>query len=208
MAVDGVYFGNVIYPKNPGIYHPENEAYERMKKIKNNPYVKPDRPGYKPNGEKIDPEVRQKQLEAIKKALAEKGRIDPTKDKVFIDPKTGELTTIKPGLIDPKAEEKRAEAGKRAAGLLGLIGAGVLAFLFRGKIKGGVAKFIKAAKPFIKNLLAKGKGLVQKGIGFVKPAITKAKNFVKPVLTKIAEVAVKAKNALLAIFKKAPKVAV
>ncbi|MBR6722823.1 hypothetical protein IKL64_05160 [bacterium] len=67
-------------------------------------------------------------------------KINPHKDSVFIDPRTGELTTIKPGIYDPEKTEKKGKGGLIALGAT--IAAAALAFVFRGKI---------AKIPFVKN---------------------------------------------------------
>ena len=38
-------------------------------------------------------------------------KVNPHKDAIFIDPKTGELTTIKPGIYDPEKQEKKGKGG-------------------------------------------------------------------------------------------------
>ncbi len=57
----------------------------------------------------IPPEIKAEQDKRIAEILKEKGKIDPTKDKVFYNAQTGELDTIKPGLImenKPQAAQK------------------------------------------------------------------------------------------------------
>lgn len=168
----------------------------------------------------IPPEIKQEQMARIKELLEKNGKIDPTKDKVFYNPKTGELDTIKPGgIYDPNQKEKTAKGAKVLGGLIGAAAALTLAFVFRGKIKSGAGKAMEAAKPFAEQVLTKGKELWAKGLNFVKPAITTVKGFfnkgvakvvdkggLKNILKDGAEVLTKlageAKTALAGMFKK------
>ncbi|MCM1338827.1 MAG: hypothetical protein NC191_04065 [Muribaculaceae bacterium] len=130
---------------------------------------KPSRMGVDPDGNPVfyDPEkakakkmeaLKEKQRKAIQEILDSGRSIDPTKDKVFIDPKTGELTTIKPGLytvdesqinyvrpknpglFDPESQRKNAE--RRAKVATALLGVSTLAaaIFFRKQIGGVVGK--------------------------------------------------------------------
>lgn len=65
-------------------------------------------------------------------------RIDPRHDAVFTDPKTGEKTTWKPGIYDPEAEKRVQERKSKIKKLFAFGALGVLAFIFRGKIKSGI----------------------------------------------------------------------
>lgn len=115
------------------------------------------------------------QQEILKKY---KARINPHKDKVFIDSRTGELTTWKPGLYDPKQNDTK-KAVEKATKIAGVITAGVLAFIFRGKIKKGAAGLLEKAKPLaqkvfgktvktLKTVAEKVTPYAKKGIAFIK----------------------------------------
>lgn len=121
-------------------------------------------------------------------------KVNPHKDSVFIDPQTGELTTIKPGLVVPEEDKKKGNGGLVALGATAV--AAALAFVFRGKIKN---------IPFVKNTV----------IPAVKNGWTAVKNATKGVSTKVVDVAKnvwkavktyagKAANAVKNLFKKAP----
>ena len=120
--------------------------------------------------------------------------INPNKDSVFIDPKTGELTTIKPGIYDPEQQKK----SKKGIIALGALATAALAFVFRGKIKN---------IPFVKNTVMPA---LTKGWGAVKGAAGKAWTAVKTVAgkawTAIKTVAGKAVDLVKGLFKKAPTV--
>ncbi len=97
----------------------------------------------------------------------------------------------------PRKEEKSNTGAKVAASAVGLIAAGVLAYVFRGKIKATapkVTQFAKDAwqnckdfaqkgygkvKPYIDKTLTKGKEVIDKGVNFVKPYVNKTINFFK-----------------------------
>ena len=94
--------------------------------------------------------------------------INPRKDKVYIDPQTGERTTWKPGIYDPEAQQRNADRrAKVAGGLLGL-SAIAAAIVFRkpiGKaVVAGAKKVAEFAKPFAK----KGLEYAGKAVNFVK----------------------------------------
>ena len=76
--------------------------------------------------------------------------VNPRHDKVFLDPKTGEYTTWKPGII-PTPEMIENNKRKRRLRFLSLVGLGVLAYVYRGKLKQGM----KIATDFIKTLMKK-----------------------------------------------------
>ncbi len=97
----------------------------------------------------------------------------------------------------PRKEEKSNTGAKVAASAVGLIAAGVLAYVFRGKIKGAapkVTQFAKDAwknckdfaqkgygkvKPYIDKALTKGKEVIDKGVSVAKPYVDKTINFFK-----------------------------
>lgn len=122
--------------------------------------------------------------------------INPNKDSVFIDPKTGELTTIKPGIYDPDQKEKKGKGGLIALGAT--IAAAALAFVFRGKIK---------SIPFVANKVLPA---VTKAWGAVKTVAGKAYTAVKTIAGKawnaIKTVAGKAVDLVKGLFKKGPTV--
>ena len=94
--------------------------------------------------------------------------INPRKDKVYIDPQTGERTTWKPGIYDPEAQQRNADRrAKVAGGLLGL-SAIAAAIVFRKPIAkavvAGATKVAEFAKPFAK----KGLEYAGKAVNFVK----------------------------------------
>lgn len=65
--------------------------------------------------------------------------IDPRKDPVYIDHRTGQKTTWKPGVYDPKAIER----SQRRRKFFGFALLATLAFVFRKKIFKGI-DFLKA----------------------------------------------------------------
>ena len=123
-------------------------------------------------------------------------KVNPHKDCIFIDPRTGELTTIRPGITPPEGEKKKGKGGLVALGAT--VAAAVLAFVFRGKIKN---------IPFVKNTVMPA---LTKGWGAVKGAAGKAWTAVKTVAgkawTAIKTVAGKAVDLVKGLFKKAPTV--
>jgi hypothetical protein len=124
-------------------------------------------------------------------------KVNPHKDSVFIDPRTGELTTIKPGIYDPDKEEKKGKGGLIALGAAVVTAA--LAFVFRGKIKN--IPFVKnTVIPAVKNGWTAVKGFAGKAWTATKTYAGKAYNAVKNVATK-------AWDAVKNFFKKAPAAA-
>lgn len=102
--------------------------------------------------------------------LFSRRNIDPYKDKVYIDPKTGEYTTWKPGIIQPK---KESNSSNIILGLLGALGALLLAIAFRGRIKGGIAEFLKAIKAYIpKGVKGFAKNIIDYALNLYKTAKT------------------------------------
>lgn len=166
---------------NPVVFDPN-----KVKNKKQSLFIEPHKGLIAPTraeiAKKIEAKLRQE--EAIKKALEEKGYIDPRNDKVYLD-SDGNLDTWKPGIIDPHAKEKQEAARKRTATVLGGLAALALGFLFRGKIKAGAAKLYEAVKPFVKNALTKGKDVIKKGVDLVKPAVTNAAKTVKTAALKV-----------------------
>lgn len=146
------------------------------------------------SGKEITPEQREKLLEEINKIVEKNGKINPFIDKVYIDPQTGKRTTWKPGLvIKPKdfeypknpglipdkeiTDNNKAEAKKRLAVVAGALITAGLAFLFRGKIKGGVSKAAEALKPYLEKLTTGGKGVWGKAVKSAGEYAGKAKTF-------------------------------
>lgn len=100
--------------------------------------------------------------------------VNPKKDKAYIDPQTGELTTWKPGLYDPEAQEK---ANKRKKALLTTlvlaVGAAAVWFFTKGKGRPYADKLLKKAKPYMDKAvetLKKGWDKVKNFFGFGKKA--------------------------------------
>jgi len=82
--------------------------------------------------------------------------VDPMNDSIYIDPKTGEFTTWKPGIHNPE-QGKKNNYTKTALTVLALATTAVLGFVFRGKLKdlgGKVVDAVKNAKigDYFKNL--------------------------------------------------------
>lgn len=96
----------------------------------------------------------------------------------------------------PRKEEKSNTGAKVAAATAGLVAAGVLAYVFRGKIKAAlppkaaafaenawknckdfVNEGINTVKPYVDSTLTKGKELYNRGVAFVKPYYEKCANF-------------------------------
>ena len=126
-------------------------------------------------------------------------KVNPHKDCIFIDPRTGELTTIRPGITPPEGEKKKGKGGLVALGAT--VAAAVLAFVFRGKIKNipfvknTVMPALQTAKTWVTTKWTALKG--SKVVTTVVDGAKKAYNAVK-------NVAVKAWNAVKGIFQKAP----
>lgn len=190
MAIGGVDFNktNFYYQNRIGVDNQGNPVYYDPKKANKKALFIDFKNDITPEqreeiAKKIEAKI--KQQEAIEKALKDHGRINPRKDKVFLDA-NGELTTWKPGLIPDSTtqEEKETKARKTLAALAGAALAAGLAILFRGKIKAGAAKLAEVITPFAKTALTKGKDLAKKGIGLVKPAVTKTANAAKGLVNK------------------------
>lgn len=98
----------------------------------------------------------------------------------------------------PRKEEKSNTGAKVAATAVGLVAAGVLAYVFRGKIKAALppkaAAFVEnvwknckefanngvnKVKPYVDSALTKGKELYNRGVTFVKPYYEKCVNFIR-----------------------------
>jgi hypothetical protein len=120
------------------------------------------------------------------------GRKDHKKD--FVRPKH-------PGLICPPEIEaaNRKRQAKVIATTAGIVTAGVLAFVFRGKIKNAY----QAIKPYVKNAGAKIVEFGKKGLEKAKNLLSKGTNAIKPAAEKVKTVAVKAFNAVKGFFTKA-----
>ena len=200
MSIQGLNF-NTIRPHGIGVDSNGNPVYydpNKAQKYKKQPIFIDFAPTTTPEQrEQIAKlvEAKIKQQQAIMEALKEKGKIDPRHDKVFMDPKTGELTTwkpgiytpdfdptknFKPGIYDPEQREKANKAGKTLGTVLGAALALGLAFIFRGKLKTLGTKAIETLKPYLKTAMTKGQGLLNKG----KEVLTKGVELAKPTLTK------------------------
>lgn len=162
MSITGVSFGNTVAPKAYGVYT-ENP------KRKNNIFERE-----APTG--MPPEVKAEYLARLQEILDKKGKIDPLHDKVYYNPKTGELDTWQPGIYDPN--KKDTHNGAKVIGLVGAAAALALAFIFRGKIKAGAGKVMEAAKPLAEQALTKGKALLTKGTEFVKGIFNKGTGYI------------------------------
>lgn len=162
MSITGVSFGNTVTPKAYGVYT-ENQ------KRKNNIFERE-----APTG--MPPEVKAEYLARLQEILDKKGKIDPLHDKVYYNPKTGELDTWQPGIYDPN--KKDTHNGAKVIGLVGAAAALALAFIFRGKIKAGTGKVMEAAKPLAEQALTKGKALLTKGTEFVKGIFNKGTGYI------------------------------
>ena len=125
----------------------------------------------------MPPEVKAEYLARLQEILDKKGKIDPLHDKVYYNPKTGELDTWKPGIYDPNKKDTHNGA-KVIGGLVGAAAALALAFIFRGKIKAGAGKVMEAAKPLAEQALTKGKALLTKGTEFVKGIFNKGTGYI------------------------------
>lgn len=128
-------------------------------------------------------------------------KFNPKTTPIFIDPKTGELVPLKPGIYDPNQKEK-SNKGLYAA--LAAIGTAVLAFVFRGKIK-NIPWVKNTAIPALKNAKAwaakqlttlKNSKIVQNATQWLDDAWKGAKKY-----------AGKAWNAVKNLFTKAPAAA-
>lgn len=114
--------------------------------------------------------------------------IDPRKDKVYIDPQTGERTTWKPGIFDPEAQQRNADRrAKVATGLLGL-SAIAAAIVFRKPIGKAVVAGAKKVAEF-------AKPVIEKGAELVRPVVNKVSEFVRPVIDKVVKFFTKAPTA-------------
>ena len=94
--------------------------------------------------------------------------INPRKNKVYLDPRTGELTTWQPGIYIPEEQKKPKNTFKK---LLALAGAALLAYIFRGKIKAGGKFVLEKAQPYVQKAYAKCVELAGKAGEFLKPRI-------------------------------------
>ena len=126
-------------------------------------------------------------------------KVNPHKDAIFIDPKTGELTTIKPGIYDPEKQEKKGKGGLIALGAT--IAAAALAFIFRGKIA-KIPFVANKVLPALRNVgtWISGKWTAVKNSGVVKTVTDGVKNGFEAV----KKFAGKAWDAVKNLFKKAP----
>lgn len=181
------------------------------------------------SGKEITPEQRAKLLEEINKIIKKNGKINPFIDKVYIDPQTGKRTTWQPGLVveRPKdfkhpenpglipdkeiTDNNKATAKKRLAALGAVLLTAGLAFLFRGKIKGGVSKAAEALKPYLEKLTTGGKNVWGKAVKSAGEFAGKAKTFAadlyKSVKTAAAPVLNKAKTVAKDLYKTAKEAA-
>ena len=129
-------------------------------------------------------------------------KVNPYKDKVFIDPKTGEKTTWKPGIYNPEQNDTK-KTTKNVGHLLALAAAGVLAFAFRGKIKTGAQGLLNKAKPVIERIAKRVpqniKTFIKKGIQAAEPVAKKVIDFAKTVVIKANSTAKKVAKTAKAI---------
>ena len=129
-------------------------------------------------------------------------KVNPHKDCIFIDPRTGELTTIKPGITPEEEPKKKGKGGLIALGAT--VAAAVLAFVFRGKIAkipfvaNKVLPALKNAGTWISN-----KWTAVKNSGVVKTVTDGVKNAYQAVKGYVG----KAWNAVKNFFTKAPAAA-
>ncbi len=195
MSIQGLNFNTIrphgigVEPDGSPVYFDPNKAKKPNKKPILIDFAPTTTPEQREQIAKLV-EARIKQQEAIMEALNEKGKIDPRHDKVFMDPKTGELTTWKPGIYDPEQKEKSSKAGKTLGTVLGAALALGLAFIFRGKLKTLGTKALETLKPYVKTVLTKGQSILNKGktvltkgVGLAEPALTKAKGLVNQAFT-------------------------
>jgi len=220
MSVDGINFGNSYLGTTAAGYR--TNIKEEVTNKKRNIFDGQ-------SGKEITPEQREKLLEEINKIIEKNGKINPYTDKVYIDPQSGKRTTWKPGLVvdrpknfeypknpglipDKEVTDANREAAKKRLAALGavILTAG-LAFLFRGKIKGGVDKVITALKPFLEKLTTGGKnvwGKVVKSAGkYANEAKTFAVNLYKSAKTTAAPVLNRAKTIATDLYKTAKEAA-
>ena len=71
------------------------------------------------------------------------------------------------GLNSSILSKKDNSAVAAATGVVGTVTALALAIMFRGKIKGGISKLVKAVKPYVPQCV---KNVVKQGLNFIKPA--------------------------------------
>lgn len=117
--------------------------------------------------------------------------VNPKTDSIYIDPITGEKTTWKPGLIFPEKEEKKSNTTKVVGTVAGLAATAILAYVFRGKLKGVATKVVD----FVKN--SKVGQWAKDGLDKVKPHLSTAK-------TKVVDLYNKGVKWVKNLFKKAP----
>lgn len=112
-------------------------------------------------------------------------KVNPHKESIFIDPQTGGLTTIRPGLVVP--EKKKGNGG-----IIGFLVGAALAFVFRGKIKN---------LPIVKNTVIPA---IKNGWNAVKNSGTKVADFAKNGWNTVKTYTGKVWNAVKNLFKKTP----
>lgn len=113
----------------------------------------------------------------------EQRKINPSKDKVYIDYSTGEYTTWQPGLIAPKMEKPTNWAIPALAGAAAL----ALAIIFRKPIGKATSKVLEKAQPYVQKVFTKSVEYAKKATGIVKPYAETAFDAVKPYLTKVSD---------------------
>lgn len=115
---------------------------------------------------------------------AKKQPINPSKDKVYVDPKTGEYTTWKPGIYDPKQEESK-KAAKIAVTLMALSATALIAYMFRGRIRNNGETLLKKAQPYAQEAYKRAAGVINSAKDFVKPYIESSRIFIDDTLAAI-----------------------
>ena len=85
-------------------------------------------------------------------------KVDPKNQAIFVDPKTGEATTWKPGLVAPEIEDENKKKIRRRRKLLILGLLTGLGFIFRKN----VINLFKVVRGIIRKLRGKPEALVKK----------------------------------------------
>ena len=119
--------------------------------------------------------------------------VNPYKDSVFIDPRTGQLTTWQPGLKPEQEEQPKKKSGAKK-GIIALGLAALTAFLFRGKIKNSkiwkntIAPALTSAKNWAtktyNTVKTKATPYIKKGVEYAKNVANKVVNWFKKLTTK------------------------
>jgi hypothetical protein len=103
-------------------------------------------------------------------------------------------------ICPPEIEEaNRKKRAKVATAAVGLVGLGVLAFVFRGKIRGAV----DAAKPTLQNGLETAKNYANKALEKGKDYATRAVKFAEPYVAQAKTAVINAWKSVKGFFTKA-----